>query len=102
MRYWTEGCICSCDFGASLRVARTDAGGRQSYRDIVGMLAKLIDAELSKATVIYNFDHGDEFEVAMCHVLRSALPARYGVCRGHIVTINDEHAGDDIIISYRD
>ena len=46
----------------------------------------------------FNFDWGDEFEIALCEVLRSFLPNKYGVCRGFVVTAAGEVAGDDIII----
>ena len=72
------------------------------YRDLVGRLAKIVSAELLKLEAIYNFDLGDEFEVALCKILRQALPDRYGVCRGHVVTKDNKTAGDDIIIYDRE
>lgn len=72
------------------------------YRDMVGRLAKIISAEFLKLEAIYNFDLGDEFEVALCKILRQVLPDKYGVCRGHVVTKNNETAGDDIIIYDRE
>jgi hypothetical protein len=56
------------------------------YKDAVGRLARRIEGELLRLEAIYNFDHGAEFEVALCQVLRAALPRKYGVCRGHVVT----------------
>jgi hypothetical protein len=72
------------------------------YRDLVGRLSRLVNAELLKLEVIYNFDLGDEFEVALCHILSVSLPDKYGVCRGHIVTKKNETAGDDIIVFDRE
>jgi len=72
------------------------------YKDLVGRLSKLVDAELSRMEAIYNFDHGDEFEIACCHVIRAVLPTKYGVCRGHIVTHDDCQAGDDLIVYDRE
>ena len=72
------------------------------YRDLVGRLSKIVNAELLKLEAIYNFDLGDEFEVALCRILRQALPDRYGVCRGHVVTKENKTAGDDIIIYDRE
>lgn len=72
------------------------------YRDMVGRLSNLINAELMRLEAIYNFDLGDEFEVALCKILRQALPEKYGVCRGHIVTSDNMTAGDDIIIYNRE
>ncbi|WP_225607752.1 MULTISPECIES: DUF6602 domain-containing protein [unclassified Pseudomonas] len=47
---------------------------------------------------IYNFDLGDEFELAICALLEDVLPAKYGVCRGFVVTEDGRTAGDDVII----
>jgi len=77
-----------------------DAG--YMYRDLVGRLSNIVNAELIKLEAIYNFDFGDEFEVALCRILRLALPDRYGVCRGHVVTKENRIAGDDIIIYDRE
>lgn len=46
----------------------------------------------------YNFDLGDEFEIAICEILRTFLPTKYGICRGFVVDINGTKQGDDIII----
>ena len=51
------------------------------------------------AGVGWNFDDGDEIEVAVCQFLRLVLPDRYAVCRGHIVTADGLISeGDDVII----
>jgi hypothetical protein len=47
---------------------------------------------------VHNFEHGDEFEVAVCEILRPILPMRYGICRGYAVNADGVTAGDDIII----
>jgi hypothetical protein len=39
-----------------------------------------------------------EFEVAMCVLLEEILPAKFGVCRGFVVTEDGRRAGDDLII----
>lgn len=46
----------------------------------------------------YNFDLGDEFEIAICEILSEFLPAKYGVCRGFAVSCDGRKQGDDIII----
>jgi hypothetical protein len=46
----------------------------------------------------YSFDLGPEFEIAVCKTLRAALPQKFGICRGHVVTASGDQAGDDIII----
>lgn len=47
---------------------------------------------------VYNFDLGMEFEVAICEVLRSFLPTKFGICRGFAVDEDNKKEGDDIII----
>jgi hypothetical protein len=69
-----------------------------AYHDYVRTLAKRFEAALGEIDAIYNFDYGDEFEVALCKILRSALPERFGICRGHVVDADGQEAGDDIII----
>jgi hypothetical protein len=68
------------------------------YKDLAGRLSKRLSARLSLIEAQYNFDFGDEYEVALCEVLSDMLPARYGVCRGTLVTVDGEDAGDDLII----
>ena len=46
----------------------------------------------------YNFDLGDEFELAICELLRAFLPNKFGICRGFVVDLKGNIAGDDIII----
>lgn len=54
--------------------------------------------ETSEIWAEYNFDYGEEFEIALCKILRRFLPDKYGICRGFIVCSNNDSAGDDIII----
>jgi hypothetical protein len=68
------------------------------YRDFVKTLSERFEAVLSEIIAVHSFDYGDEFEIAICKILRSALPANYGVCRGHVVDVNGDEAGDDVII----
>ena len=68
------------------------------YRGYVETLAARFAAALDYIQTVYNFDHGDEFEVAICQVLRSVLPQRFGICRGHVVNSQGDQAGDDIVI----
>ncbi len=72
------------------------------YKDAIGRLARLVEAELLRLEAVYNFEHGSEFEIALCRLLRSALPSRYGICRGYIITSDNQTAGDDIVIFDRD
>jgi hypothetical protein len=68
------------------------------YSNFVATLSYRFESALSRIQAVYNFDYGDEFEVAICQVLRAAIPHRFGICRGHVVNAAGEHAGDDIII----
>lgn len=68
------------------------------YKDLVSKLTRRLSARLSLIEAQYNFDLGDEYEVALCEVLSDMLPARYGICRGTLVTVDGEEEGDDLII----
>lgn len=69
-----------------------------SYGGYIERLARKVDARLQDIEAIYNFDLGDEFEVAICALLEDILPAKFGVCRGFVVAENGDTAGDDVII----
>jgi hypothetical protein len=69
-----------------------------SYGGYIERLARKVEARLQDIEAIYNFDLGDEFEVAICALLEDILPSKYGVCRGFVVAENGEKAGDDLII----
>ncbi len=71
---------------------------RKPYDDFAGKLSRRVSARLALIEAQYNFDLGDEYEVALCEVLADILPARYGVCRGSLVTFEGEQAGDDLIV----
>jgi hypothetical protein len=68
------------------------------YDDYIVELSKKFSSRLEDIKADYNFELGDEFEIAICEILRSFLPSKYGICRGFVVDINGEKAGDDIII----
>jgi hypothetical protein len=68
------------------------------YHDYVKTVTTRFEAALSEIQAIHNFDYGPEFEIAICKILRLALPEQYGVCRGHVINAQGESAGDDIII----
>ncbi|HLP89835.1 MAG TPA: DUF6602 domain-containing protein [Nostocaceae cyanobacterium] len=72
------------------------------YNNFVSNLAERFERRFSEISAHYNFDHGDEFEIALCESIRSVLPQKYGICRGFIVTKDNQLAGDDIIIYERD
>ena len=69
-----------------------------SYGGYIERLARKVEARLQDIEAIYNFDLGNEFEIAICALLEDILPAKYGVCRGFVVAENGEKAGDDLII----
>ena len=72
--------------------------GVGTYGDYVKRLARRVDARFAEIDAEFSFDLGLEFEVAMCSLLSEILPARFGVCRGFVVTEAGEKAGDDVII----
>lgn len=72
------------------------------YQDYIDGLSKRFLSKLDFMSAVYNFDIGDEFEFAICEILRDFLPSKYGVCRGFVVSANGECIGDDIIIYDQD
>lgn len=68
------------------------------YDNYVKKLSNKFSNRLRDISADYNFDYGDEFEIAICQVLRDFLPDKFGVCRGFIVDRNGSKVGDDIII----
>lgn len=69
-----------------------------AYNNFLQKILQRVESKFSEISANYNFDLGLELEIALCEVLVSLLPERYGVCRGFIVTQDDEIEGDDIII----
>lgn len=69
-----------------------------AYNGFVDRLSRKIEARLTDIEAVYNFDLGEEFEVAVCHLLSEILPSRFGICRGFVVTQGGEVAGDDLIV----
>ncbi len=72
------------------------------YRYYLENLAKAFKHRFEQIATHYNFDNGDEFEIALCYVLREILPQKYGICRGHVIPAEGQSAGDDIIIYDRE
>jgi len=68
------------------------------YSDYLYTIGDKFSSLLGEIKVDYNFDNGDEFEIAVCKALRLILPNKYGICRGTVFTIENESIGDDIII----
>ncbi len=68
------------------------------YNNWLGQLAGRFQAKFDGIRTVHNFDYGDEFEIALCEVLKSIIPRRASVCRGFIVAQDGTVAGDDIII----
>jgi hypothetical protein len=61
------------------------------------MSARFVD-ELNTIEATHNFEYGEEFEFVLVEFLARVLPARFGVCRGYVVTGDGQTAGDDIIV----
>lgn len=68
------------------------------YDNYIKKLNNKFNNRLRDISADYNFDLGDEFEIAICHILRAFLPEKYGVCRGFVVDREGNKEGDDIII----
>ncbi|KGO91144.1 DUF6602 domain-containing protein [Flavobacterium subsaxonicum] len=68
------------------------------YNDFLKNISQKFLNNFNEISTIYNFDFGDEFEIALCKSLRVALPNYYGICRGSIFTVDGNSVGDDIII----
>ena len=71
---------------------------KNMYNCYIETLSKKFNLEIETISADYNFEYGDEFEIALCNILRLFLPDKYGVCRGHVVSADGDSAGDDIII----
>lgn len=69
-----------------------------AYRNYLLKANEAFESLIKEIDVIYNFDHGDEFEIVLCKALRKVLPMKYGIVRGHVITKEGKEAGDDIII----
>lgn len=72
------------------------------YRSYLENLAKAFKYRFEQISTHYNFDNGDEFEIALCYIFREILLSKYGICRGHVIPAEGQSAGDDIIIYDRE
>jgi Domain of unknown function (DUF6602) len=79
-------------------MSQSEYASLRAYRGYVERLSKRVHTRLAFLEAMYNFDLGQEFEVAVCHLLSEILPSKYGVCRGFVVSSDGEIAGDDVII----
>lgn len=68
------------------------------YNDYIKNIDEKYKSFTSLIKAIYNFDDGDEYEVVLLHLLKALLPEKYGVCKGFIIDMEGNKAGDDIII----
>jgi hypothetical protein len=68
------------------------------YGDYLETISAKFQSLFAEISAEYAFDYGDEFEIALCKVLRALLPSKFGICRGFAVTLDGTLAGDDIII----
>ena len=68
------------------------------YGKYLNELSQAYEESLRKIRTNHNFEHGPEFEIAICDTLRLILPDKYGICRGYVVDSAGNLAGDDIII----
>lgn len=70
----------------------------ESYDNLIKKISDKCILEFKQLEAVYNFDIGDELEMALVTMLREFLPAKYGVVRGFVVDKDGNKAGDDIII----
>ncbi len=68
------------------------------YKDYLENMQKRFLAEFEGIEVGHNFDYGTEFEISLCHVLKTVLPSRFGISRGYAVNAEGKFFGDDILI----
>jgi hypothetical protein len=68
------------------------------YKNFIQTLSTHFIDGLNTIKTEYNFDYGDEFELTLCHLLNRILPHEFGTVRGHIVSMKNETAGDDLVI----
>lgn len=68
------------------------------YDDYVKSLNERALEAIGQIDTGTNLDLGPEFEYAVWHWLRQAIPVKYGVCRGYMVNKEGERAGDDLIV----
>ncbi|MER0170482.1 MAG: hypothetical protein DU489_07730 [Nitrosomonas sp.] len=68
------------------------------YQNYISNLQHAFEKRLDDISAQFNFELGSEFEVAICEILSSFLPNKFGICRGFAVNAEGATAGDDIII----
>ena len=68
------------------------------YDNYLETIAQRFKAYLGEIATEHNFEHGPEFEIAICKTLSRALPSKYGVCRGYLIAADGRKVGDDIVI----
>lgn len=68
------------------------------YDDFIIRLSEKFTRRLEEIESDFNFELGDEFEFAICDILRDLLPDKFGVARGFVVNKDGTKRGDDIII----
>lgn len=69
-----------------------------NYDNYPQRLSQQVMSRFLEIEAVYNFEYGDETEVALCQILTNILPDKYGVCRGFVIDKDGKRAGDDIII----
>lgn len=72
------------------------------YKNLIHRLLEVFDSNVNSMMAEYGYEYGPEFEIAICKTLKSILPQKYGICRGYVVSSDNQVAGDDIIIYDRE
>lgn len=68
------------------------------YDGFAAKLAQRFQRRFDEMEAEYNFENGDEFEIALCKVFADFLPQRARICRGYVVERGGAKFGDDLIV----
>ena len=63
-----------------------------AYGDYLKTISTKFENLIAEISTGYNFDYGEEFEIALCKVFRVLLPSKFGICRGFVVTADGKQA----------
>lgn len=73
-----------------------------AYIEFLKNINQKFQQKFSEIESHHNFELGNEFEIAVCKVLRALLPTKFGICRGYVTNSEGIMKGDDIIIYDRE
>jgi hypothetical protein len=70
------------------------------YNDYLKRISDVIESSYKSILAIHNFDHGSDFEIVICKLLKLLLPEKYSICRGHIIPKKGTPTNCDDIVIY--